>query len=75
MVYIELRLAALAAGVAPPPPLTVLRFADMSKFRTTDYDWYLAINPNGKVPTLCDAETKVTMWDSCAMYVHKSIFS
>jgi hypothetical protein len=66
----EMRAAAQAAGAPLPPPLTVLRFADMLKFRSTDYEWYLAVNPNGKVPTLVDATQRVTMWDSCAIVAY-----
>ena len=72
MAYMELRAACLAAGASLPPPLTVLRFADLPKFRSTDYDWYLAVNPNGKVPTLVDASNHVTMWDSCAIVAYLS---
>lgn len=72
MFYIELRAALLACGREPPPPLAIVRFKDVDKFRNTDYDWYLAINPNGKVPTLVDsaacADTApIVMWDSCAI--------
>ena len=52
---------------ALPPPLIVIRFADKVKWRNTVYDWYIKINPNGKVPTLCDAAAGVTIWDSCAI--------
>jgi glutathione S-transferase len=71
MFYIELRAALLACGREPPPPLAIVRFKDVDAFRNTDYDWYLAINPNGKVPTLVDSaagdQPPIVMWDSCAI--------
>lgn len=74
MFYIELRAALLASGLEPPPPLAIVRFKDVEAFRNTDYDWYLAINPNGKVPTLVDSaaiagtgQAPIVMWDSCAI--------
>lgn len=65
--YAQHSQACLEAGVDVPPPLTVLRFADMKKWRSTSYAWYAAVNPNEKVPTLCDPQHGVCMWDSCAI--------
>lgn len=46
------------------PPLVVHEF-DPSTFRTEKPDWYLKINPNGKVPTM--EHNNIAMWDGTAI--------
>lgn len=36
----------------PLPPLEISTFADIPSFRSNKPDWLLAVNPNGKVPSL-----------------------
>eukprot|EP01135_Chromosphaera_perkinsii_P002691 Nk52_evm59s226 gene=Nk52_evmTU59s226 len=48
-------------------PVFELYTFDREKVRTVKPDWYLAINPNGKVPTYVDEKAGITMRDGTAI--------
>lgn len=54
------------------PPLTVHEFMDVNKFRNDKPDWFLEINPNGKVPTVIDEnlESSQPLFESGAICFH-----
>jgi glutathione S-transferase len=49
------------------PDLEINQFVDVKDFRENKRDWYISLNVNGKVPTLVDSTSHITMWDSCAI--------
>jgi len=63
----------------PFPSLSLHTF-EVAEFRTHKPDWFLEINPNGKVPALVDREavreaqsetpSSLTLWDGCAISLY-----
>mmetsp|Transcript_41653 Transcript_41653/g.112432 ORF Transcript_41653/g.112432 Transcript_41653/m.112432 type:complete len:231 (-) Transcript_41653:85-777(-) len=51
------------------PKLEVHVF-DRATFRTQKPDWYLKLNPNGKVPCLASAGKDLVLWESGAICLH-----
>ncbi|KAJ8605127.1 hypothetical protein CTAYLR_000447 [Chrysophaeum taylorii] len=47
------------------PPITIHEFRDVALFRNKKEDWFLELNPNGKIPVFVD-ETK-TLWEGGAI--------
>jgi glutathione S-transferase len=71
--YWELNWAYRQAGKPDAiPPVVINEFSDIVDFRNNKPEWYLALNPNGKVPTFVDPNMSpsLVMFESCAIIFH-----
>lgn len=53
------------AQIVKVPSVRVHEFVDVGSFRSEKADWFLKMNPNGKIPVLVDEKT--TLFESCAI--------
>lgn len=68
--WLYLELANAYKGKNVVPPLLVKEFTDIDSYRNRKPEWYLKLNPNGKVPTFVDSGLDLTMWESGAVCFH-----
>eukprot|EP01134_Creolimax_fragrantissima_P002156 CFRG2156T1 len=57
----------IGACLKRQPALIVNEFTDANCFRNKKPEWFLEMNPNGKVPVMVDTNTNVTLFESGAI--------